>query len=55
MCDRLNEASEVATAHGLTLGYHNHEYEFMPVDGRPAHEILRECLSPDVFFELDTY
>src|SRR5258706_11488402 len=55
VCDRLNEASAVAKAHGLTLGYHNHDFEFKPVDGRPAHEILRDCLSPDVFFELDTY
>jgi len=55
VCDRLNEASAVAKAHGLSLGYHNHDFEFKTVDGRPAHEVLRGCLSPDVFFELDTY
>ena len=55
VCDRLNEASAVAKSHGLTLGYHNHDFEFGRVDGRLAHEILRDCLSPDIFFELDTY
>ena len=55
VCDTLNVASVVAKAHGVTLGYHNHDFEFMPVEGRLAHEILRDCLSPDVFFELDTY
>jgi sugar phosphate isomerase/epimerase len=55
VCDRLNEASAVARAHGLTLGYHNHDFEFKPVGDRLAHEILRDCLSPEVFFELDTY
>jgi sugar phosphate isomerase/epimerase len=55
VCATLNEASAAAQAHGLTLGYHNHDFEFMPIDGRPAHELLRECLAPEVFFELDTY
>jgi sugar phosphate isomerase/epimerase len=55
VCDTLNVANAVARAHGLTLGYHNHDFEFQRVDGRLAHEILRDCLSPEVFFELDTY
>jgi sugar phosphate isomerase/epimerase len=54
-CETLNAASLVARSHGLTLGYHNHDFEFMRVDGRVAHEMLRDCLSPDVFFEIDTY
>jgi sugar phosphate isomerase/epimerase len=55
VCATLNAASAVAKAHGLSLGYHNHDFEFATVDGRVAHERLRECLSPDVFFEVDTY
>jgi sugar phosphate isomerase/epimerase len=55
VCDTLNAASAVAQAHGLSLGYHNHGFEFLPVDGRLAHERLRDCLAPEVFFELDTY
>lgn len=55
VCDTLNAASAVAVAHGLSLGYHNHDFEFVPVEGRLAHERLRDCLSPEVFFEVDTY
>jgi sugar phosphate isomerase/epimerase len=55
VCETLNQASAVAQAHSLSLGYHNHWWEFLPVDGRLAHERLRDCLAPEVFFEIDTY
>ena len=55
VCDTLNAASAVAQAHGLSLGYHNHWWEFQMVEGRLAHERLRDGLSPEVFFEIDTY
>lgn len=57
MCETLNEANTVARAHGLTLGYHNHWQEFLPVpgDGRLAYQFLLEHLSPDIFLEIDTY
>jgi sugar phosphate isomerase/epimerase len=53
--DMLNAAAEVARAHGLTVGYHNHWQEFTLVEGRPAYEHMLERLDPDVFWELDTY
>lgn len=41
---------------GIAFGYHNHDFEFARVNGRPALEILMECTSPDyVLFELDLY
>lgn len=52
---QLNAAVEVTRAHGLRLGYHNHDFEFAQLNGRTAHAALREGLAPDVFFELDTY
>jgi sugar phosphate isomerase/epimerase len=55
VCETLNEASAVAQANGLSLGYHNHWFEFLPVEGRLAHERLRDCLAGEVFFEIDTY
>ncbi len=55
VCDTLTEANSVARAHGLTLGYHNHWFEFGQVDGQPAYRHLAACLPPEVFFEIDTY
>jgi sugar phosphate isomerase/epimerase len=55
VCDKLTEANAVARAHGLSLGYHNHWFEFNEVDGQPAYRHLAACLPPEVFFEIDTY
>jgi sugar phosphate isomerase/epimerase len=55
VCSLLNEASENARAQGISVGYHNHWWEFHPLEGRPAHDILREHLAHEVFFEIDTY
>jgi sugar phosphate isomerase/epimerase len=56
VCAELTEASAAVRAHGLTLGYHNHWFEFDHlVDGRPAHDWMAEWLAPEIFFELDVY
>jgi len=56
IADRVNALDAVARAHGMTLGYHNHFWEFteMP-DGRPALLHLFEHLAPTVFAEVDIY
>lgn len=53
--ETFNEAAAVAAAHGLTLGIHNHWWEFQQVEGRYAYEVLLEQLDPGIFFEVDTY
>lgn len=55
LCERWNQACETASEHGLTLGLHNHWWEFTPVDGRPGFEWLTELLDPGIFFQVDTY
>ncbi len=55
LCDRWNQAHETATEHGLTLGLHNHYWEFAPVAGRPGFDWLVELLHPGIFFQVDTY
>lgn len=56
VCAELNEASAIFQAHGLTLGYHNHWFEFDHlVDGRTPHAWLAEALDPRIFFEIDVY
>ena len=55
ICDALNEGAAVARAHGLQLGYHNHWFEYQPVENRIPVDVMLEHLDPDVFFEVDVY
>lgn len=55
VCDLLNEANQVARDHNLTLAYHNHHFEFQPVEGEYPYRIMLERLDPSVVFEIDTY
>ncbi len=53
---RLGEIAVSAQAHGLTIGYHNHWWEFeTELDGRPAFDLFADELPPAVVLELDTY
>jgi sugar phosphate isomerase/epimerase len=54
--DDLAAAAEKAAGFGLSVGYHNHAFEFdNVVDGRPAYELFAELLPSSVSLELDTY
>lgn len=52
----FNELAALVRARGMTLGYHNHWWEFTPSGAGtlPAAELLRQ-LDPDVFLEVDLY
>lgn len=57
-CERLNAADVVARGSGLTLAYHNHDWEFRASDalnGRRPFDLMLELLEPTVQFEIDTY
>lgn len=52
----FNVAGEVARQHGITLAYHNHDFEFQPLGDTDGHAILlSECDPGLVQFELDLY
>lgn len=53
--DRVEEARTALGEHGITVGLHNHWWEFEPVAGRVPFDVLRERLPADVFFEVDVY
>ena len=54
-------AAEIGTyAHalaerGMKLGYHNHAFEFEPLDGTTVWDVLLAQLPPEVELELDVY
>lgn len=51
---QLNEQAAALAAHGITLGYHNHNIEFAPLGRTTPWQILLAETDPDrVFFELD--
>jgi sugar phosphate isomerase/epimerase len=59
LTETLNRLGSQAQARGLTLGYHNHDFEFAPMSGENPTLVLDylfEQTDPaSVSFELDTY
>lgn len=57
VCQTLARAGRAARRHGLTLAYHNHDYEFVPFanGATPFDLLLRETDPADVRLELDVY
>ena len=54
--DALNKANAIAKERGVSLGYHNHWWEFSTIiDGRTAWSTLFDHLDDTVFAELDIY
>lgn len=55
----MNRAAEMAAEHGLAVGYHNHNPEFLPLPDDPSrtgYDVLLAETDPElVHFELDLY
>jgi sugar phosphate isomerase/epimerase len=56
LCDTFNEAGQVCQKAGIQFGYHNHDFEFQPLDGQEPYEIMLKGTDPKlVKMELDLY
>ena len=57
ICDNLNTIGELAARSGLTLAYHNHDFEFANLAGgiQPYDVLLGRTDERFVKFELDVY
>jgi len=56
IADRCNVAAEKAKAAGIQLAYHNHSFEFKPLDGgKTGYDIFTERFSDDMKFEVDVF
>jgi len=53
--NQLNGIAKVAADLGITIGYHNHWWEFRELDGTTAFEAFADNLNPEVVLEVDTY
>jgi sugar phosphate isomerase/epimerase len=56
LAGQLNKAGEAAQSAGLKFGYHNHDFEFQPIEGQLPFDILLNNTDPKlVVVELDLY
>lgn len=52
---KINKIAALNKASGLKTGYHNHNFEFEPVDGVMLYDVLLKETDPSVTFEMDLY
>lgn len=56
VAELFNKAGERAKAAGLRFGYHNHDFEFKPIQGRLPYDLLIEETDPAlVTMEMDVF
>jgi sugar phosphate isomerase/epimerase len=53
VCKLLNQAAEACAKHGMYVGYHNHDFEFKPVDGELPWDIIFSNTKQNVIQQVD--
>src|SRR6202163_1135763 len=53
VADTLNSTADQLAPSGLKTGYHNHQLEFTPVEGKRPIEILAKNTKPSIMLQLD--
>jgi len=55
-CDYYNEIGKICKESGLSLGYHNHAFEFTEIEDVMMYDYLVEHTNPELlFFQMDVY
>jgi len=55
IADLYCEAAENAAAHGLQVGYHNHDFELAEAEGRPIYKAFLEHTPETVLWQADLF
>lgn len=56
VCERCNQGAEQAKKAGIQLSYHNHSFEFQPMEGgATGYETMIKDFSSDMHFEVDVF
>lgn len=54
--NEMNQIGEITKKSGITFGYHNHDFEFKPVDGKLPYDTLLAETDPSlVTFQMDIF
>lgn len=52
----MNRIGAICFKHGINFGYHNHDFEFRPIDGQLPYDVLLSETDPElVSFQVDIY
>ncbi len=54
LAEDFNVLAEKAKAQNMRIGYHNHDFEFKPLDGQLPWDIFAQNTNDDVILQLDT-
>jgi len=49
------EAADFAAGHGIQIGYHNHDWDLVEVDGKPGYRYFLENTPKTVLWEADIF
>lgn len=56
LAEKMNVAAVEAKSAGIQLSYHNHAFEFQPMEsGKKGYDIFREEFAPEMKFEVDVF
>lgn len=56
VCEKLNSGAEVCRSYGVTLNYHNHDFEFAKIENLVPYDLMLAELEPKlVSIEMDLY
>ena len=53
VAETLNNAADKLSSHRMRAGFHNHQTEFMPIEGKRPMEVLAENTGKNVALQLD--
>lgn len=54
LAEKFNAWAEKLKPQGMFIGYHNHNFEFTPIDGQLPWDIFAQNTSSDVILQVDT-
>lgn len=56
LADEMNKIGKIVSSRGLRFGYHNHAFEFDPIEGELPYDILLSGTDPEhVCFQMDIF